>query len=61
MVMGWVNFIESEAQKQVPGIRKKNNVIVFCRIRRHQIDQMKTKKLNPVKNSHITSALNLIT
>ena len=24
----WVNFIESEAQKQVPGIRKKKHVIV---------------------------------
>ena len=24
----WVNFIESEAQKRVPGIRKKKHVIV---------------------------------
>ena len=31
------------------------------RIRRHQIDQIKTKKLIPARNSHITSALNLIT
>ena len=53
-----VNFIESEAQKRVPGIRKKH-----CRIRRHQIDQIKTKKMIPARNSHIhvTSALNLIT
>ena len=36
----WVNFIESEAQKRVPGIRKKTR---HCRIRRHQIDQIKTK------------------
>ena len=32
-----------------------------CRIRRHQIDQIKTKILIPARNSHITSALNLIT
>lgn len=37
----WVNFIESEAQKRVPGIRKKETR--HCRIRRHQIDQIKTK------------------
>ena len=36
-----VNFIELEAQKRVPGIRKKE--IRYCRIRRHQIDQIKTK------------------
>ena len=39
----WVNFIESEAQNWVPGIRKKETR--HCRIRRHQIDQIKTKKL----------------
>ena len=38
----WVNFIESEAQKRVPGIRKKETR--HCHIRRHQIDQIKTKK-----------------
>ena len=38
----WVNFIESEAQKRVPGIRKKETR--HCRIKRHQIDQIKTKK-----------------
>ena len=38
----WVNFIESEAQKRVPGIRKKETC--HCRIIRHQIDQIKTKK-----------------
>ena len=37
----WVNFIELESQKQVPGIRKKETG--HCRIRRHQIDQIKTK------------------
>ena len=36
-----VNFIESEAQKPVPGIRKKETR--HCRIRSHQIDQIKTK------------------
>ena len=36
----WVNFIESEAQKRVPVIRKKETR--HCRIRRHQIDQIKT-------------------
>ena len=38
----WVNFIESEAQKRVPGIRKKE--ARHCRIRRQQIDQIKTIK-----------------
>ena len=38
----WVNFIELEAPKRVPGIRKKETR--HCRIRRHQIDQIKTKK-----------------
>ena len=37
----WVNFIESEAQKRVPGIRKKETR--HCRIRRRQIEQIKTK------------------
>ena len=37
----WVNFIESEAQKRIPVIRKKETR--HCRIRRHQIDQIKTK------------------
>ena len=37
----WVNFVESEAQKRVPGIRKKETI--HCRIRRHQIDQIKAK------------------
>ena len=37
----WINFIESEAQKWVPRIRKKETR--HCRIRRHQIDQIKTK------------------
>ena len=32
-----------------------------CRIRRHQIDQIKTKKMILARNSHITSVLNLIT
>ena len=36
-----VNFIESEAQKRVPGIRKKETR--HCRFRKHQIDQIKTK------------------
>ena len=36
----WVNFIEWEAQKRVPGIREKETR--QCRIRRHQIDQNKT-------------------
>ena len=36
-----VNFIESEAQKRVPGIRKKETR--HRRNRRHQIDQIKTK------------------
>ena len=37
----WVNFIESEAPKRIPVIRKKETR--HCRIRRHQIDQIKTK------------------
>ena len=36
-----VNFIESEAPKRVPGIRKKETC--HFRIRRHQINQIKTK------------------
>ena len=55
----WVNFIESEAQKRVPMIRKKETR--HFRIRRHQLNQIKIKKLIPARNSHITSALNLIT
>ena len=55
----WVNSIESEAPKRVPGIRKKETR--HCRIRRHQIDQIKTKKMIPARNSYTTSALNLIT
>ena len=47
----WVNFIESEAQKRIPGIIK--NETRHCRIRRHQIDQIKTKMI-PARNSHIT-------
>ena len=38
----WVNLIESEALKLVLGIRKKKETR-HCRIRRHQIDQIKTK------------------
>ena len=38
----WINFIKSEAQKRVPGIRKKETR--HCRIRRHQIDQKRQKK-----------------
>ena len=38
----WVNVIELEAQKWVPGIKKETR---HCRIRRHQIDQIKTKEL----------------
>ena len=34
-------FIESEAPKRVPGIRKKETR--HCRIRLHHIDQIKTK------------------
>ena len=41
----WVNFIELEAQKRVPGIRKKETH--HCRIRRHETDQIKAKKLIP--------------
>ena len=37
----WVNFIKYEAQKRVLRIRKKETS--HCRIRRHQIDQIKTK------------------
>ena len=37
----WVNFIESEAQKRVPGIRKKETR--HYRFKRHQIDQIKEK------------------
>ena len=37
----WVNFIESEAQKRVSGLRKKDTR--HCRIRIHQIVQIKTK------------------
>ena len=47
----WVNFIESEAQKRVvPGIRKKETR--HCRIRRHQIDQIKTKNDSSKKFPH---------
>ena len=35
----WVNFIESEAQKRVTAIRKKETR--HGRIRRHQIDQIR--------------------
>ena len=38
----WANFIESEAQERVPGIKKKKKESRHCRIRRHQIDQIKT-------------------
>ena len=54
----WVSIIESKAPKRVPGIRKKETR--HCRIRGHQIDQIKTKN-DSSKKSHITSALNLIT
>ena len=46
----WVNFIESEAQKRVPGIRKKETR--HCRIRRHQIDQIKTNIDSSKKSPH---------
>ena len=54
-----VNFIEPEAQKQVPGIREKETC--HCRIIRHPNPSNKGKKMIPARNSHITSALNLIT
>ena len=55
----WVNFIGSEAQKRVPGIRKRRNTSLSCQKTPNRSN--KDKKLIPARNSHITSALNLIT
>ena len=55
----WVNFIESEAQKRVPGIRKKRNTSLSYQKTPNRSNKDKT--LIPARNSHITSALNLIT
>ena len=53
-----VNFIESEAQKRVSGIRKKKHVIVVS----EDTKSIKSRQKSiPARNSHITSALNLIT
>ena len=46
----WVNLIEWEAPKRVPGIRKKETR--HCRIRRHQNQSNKDQKLIPARNSH---------
>ena len=54
----WVNFIELEAPKQVPGIRKRKTSLSYQRTPNRS---NKDKKLIPARNSHITSALNLIT
>ena len=43
------------------GFRDQKKETRHCRIRRHRIDQINTKKLIPARNSHITSTLNLIT
>ena len=53
----WVNFIESEAQKRVPRIRKNTSLSYQKTPNRSNKD----KKLILARNSHITSALNLIT
>ena len=54
----WVNFIESEAQKRVPGIRKKKHVIVVS----EDTKSIKYRqKMILARHFHITSALNLIT
>ena len=55
----WVNFIQLEAQKRVPGIRKKRNTSLLYQ--KTPIRSNKDKKLIPARNSNITSALYLIT
>ena len=55
----WVNFIELEAQKRIPGIRKKRKALLSYQ--KTPTRSIKDKKLIPARNSHITSALNLIT
>ena len=48
----WVNFIELEAEKRVPGIRKKKHVIVVL----EDTKSIKYRqKYIPARNSHITS------
>ena len=52
-----VNLIELEAQKLVPGIRKRNKSLSYhMTSNQSNID----KNLIPVRNCHISNALNLI-
>ena len=52
-------IIELEAQKRVPGIRKKRNTSLSYQMTPNL--SSKDNKLIPPRNSHITNALNLIT
>ena len=54
-----VNFIESKAPKRVSWIRKKRNTSLSCQKTPNRSN--KDKKMILARNSHITSALNLIT
>ena len=54
----WDNLTESEAKTFSRDLKKRNT---SCRIRWRQIDHLKTWKMIPARNSHITNALNLIT
>ena len=48
-------------RKPQNGFQGSENPPLHCRIRRHKIYQIRTKKMIPARNSNITSALNLIT